>query len=159
MRNENQLEQKRRWFESYVENIGNGIRKPAKDGVRYTCPCCGYPTLSERGGYEICRLCDWEDDGQDDPDADKVYGGPNKGYSLTAARENFRKHLIMYAVNDNRYEGPVDSEKEKEAKKAIMAAFDEMWHAKKIKSADELWAVIRQNEATLDGELNRKIEE
>jgi len=30
------------------------------------CPCCGHLTLRERGGFELCPECDWEDDGQDD---------------------------------------------------------------------------------------------
>ncbi|MGL4596824.1 MAG: CPCC family cysteine-rich protein, partial [Bacteroidia bacterium] len=30
-----------------------------------TCPSCGFPTLTGRGHYEICTICDWEDDGQD----------------------------------------------------------------------------------------------
>jgi cysteine-rich CPCC protein len=30
------------------------------------CPCCGHATLSERGVYQICPVCFWEDDGQDD---------------------------------------------------------------------------------------------
>ena len=33
---------------------------------RWTCPCCGFPTLLERGVAETCRLCGWEDDGRDD---------------------------------------------------------------------------------------------
>jgi hypothetical protein len=32
-------------------------------GVRLSCPCCGYPTLGASGAYEICFLCNWEDDG------------------------------------------------------------------------------------------------
>jgi hypothetical protein len=48
-------------------------------------------TLTERGGYEICPVCFWEDDGQDDHDADEVRGGPNYGLSLTAARHNFER--------------------------------------------------------------------
>lgn len=60
------------------------------------CPCCGFPTLSERSCWEICRICWWEDDGQDDPRADEVWGGPNKHYSLTAARQNFKNHLHKY---------------------------------------------------------------
>jgi hypothetical protein len=51
----------------------------------YACPCCGYLTLDERGGYEICPVCFWEDDGQDDHDADRVRGGPNGTLSLTQA--------------------------------------------------------------------------
>lgn len=49
---------------------------------REKCPCCGFPTLEELRGYEICELCDWEDDGQDDPYANQVLGGPNGDYSL-----------------------------------------------------------------------------
>jgi hypothetical protein len=57
----------------------------------YACPCCGYLTLPERGGYDICPVCFWEDDGQDDHDADVVRGGPNHGLSLSVARQNFTK--------------------------------------------------------------------
>lgn len=55
----------------------------------YTCPCCGHRTLGERGGYEICSECDWEDDGQDDHDRDVVRGGPNGTESLSAARARY----------------------------------------------------------------------
>jgi hypothetical protein len=60
------------------------------------CPCCGFPTLQERGAWEICSICWWEDDGQDDPRTDEVRGGPNGEYSLSAARANFRQHGDMY---------------------------------------------------------------
>jgi hypothetical protein len=55
------------------------------------CPCCQYRTLGDRGAFEICAVCFWEDDGQDDADAEDVRGGPNGGLSLTAARENFAR--------------------------------------------------------------------
>jgi hypothetical protein len=48
-------------------------------------------TLRDRGGYDICPVCFWEDDGQDDPHADEVWGGPNGNLSLTAARRNYRE--------------------------------------------------------------------
>jgi len=38
------------------------------------CPCCGSCTISERGDYEVCKVCWWEDDGQDNHDADEVLG-------------------------------------------------------------------------------------
>lgn len=31
--------------------------------LRYPCPCCGYLVFSTPpGGYELCPVCDWEDD-------------------------------------------------------------------------------------------------
>jgi hypothetical protein len=55
----------------------------------YRCPCCRYKTLYGRGGDELCPVCWWEDDGQDDHDADEVRGGPNGSLSLVQARLNF----------------------------------------------------------------------
>lgn len=54
------------------------------------CPCCGFRTLATRGDYEICAVCFWEDEGQDEEDADVVYGGANGDLSLTMARANYR---------------------------------------------------------------------
>lgn len=51
------------------------------------CPCCGYQSLSERGQYEICKVCFWEDNGSNDPDC---LSGPNH-MTLREARENFRR--------------------------------------------------------------------
>jgi hypothetical protein len=57
----------------------------------YPCPCCGYLTLDgpERGTFDICVVCGWEDDDYQirHPDSD---GGANK-VSLNQARENYLK--------------------------------------------------------------------
>ena len=55
----------------------------------YTCPCCGHATLTTRGRFEICDVCNWEDDGQDDHDSWVVRGGPNGSMSLDDARSRF----------------------------------------------------------------------
>jgi hypothetical protein len=71
--------QRRTTFNEYLNST-------KKDREAFTCPSCGYPTLSERNIYEICHICDWEDDGQDDKDADEIWGGPNGELSLTESR-------------------------------------------------------------------------
>lgn len=38
------------------------------------CPCCGYRTIKERGFYEICPVCYWEDNGVDEINR---YSSPN----------------------------------------------------------------------------------
>ncbi|MBA3834006.1 MAG: hypothetical protein H0X34_19375 [Chthoniobacterales bacterium] len=67
------------------------VSYPEKPFAAYRCPCCGCKTLRGRGGFEICPVCFWEDDGQDDHDADDVRGGPNKELSLSQARRNYRE--------------------------------------------------------------------
>jgi hypothetical protein len=47
--------------------------------------------LYGRAQYEICQVCFWEDDGQDEHDAEEVRGGPNGSLSLREAQNNFRK--------------------------------------------------------------------
>lgn len=59
----------------------------------FTCPSCGFPTLKERGEYEICPLCNWEDDYQDNAQADEVWGGPNYKLSLTESRIKIGKTI------------------------------------------------------------------
>jgi hypothetical protein len=86
-----ELEMRKQWFEWYVDNRErHSVIKPPQQGIIYRCPCCKYKTLDERGGYEICDICFWEDDGQDERDANVVRGGANAALSLTQARENFQ---------------------------------------------------------------------
>jgi hypothetical protein len=72
--------------------VFRNVTKPYQSEKAYRCPCCRYKTLHERGGFEICPVCFWEDDGQDDDDADEIRGGPNGDLSLTGARENFGQY-------------------------------------------------------------------
>jgi hypothetical protein len=57
-----------------------------------SCPCCGYRTIEERGNYDICKVCWWEDDGQDNEQADEAFSGPNYGISLVEGRCNYLIH-------------------------------------------------------------------
>jgi hypothetical protein len=65
--------------------------------IRLACPSCGYPTIDGRGDLDICSVCDWEDDGQDNDDADDVRGGPNSDVSLTDSRLRIGTFLIELA--------------------------------------------------------------
>ena len=63
----------------------------------FRCPCCRFKTLRGRGQDEICPVCFWEDDGQDDHDANEVRGGPNGTLSLSKARDNFAEFRVSLA--------------------------------------------------------------
>lgn len=76
---------KQTWFEEYVAKLD-----AQPNNLPLRCPCCGYKTLSERAAFDICPVCFWEDDGQDDHDADQCRGGPNGSLRLREARENYK---------------------------------------------------------------------
>jgi hypothetical protein len=54
----------------------------------YACPCCKYKTISERGEYDICPICFWEDDGNNNP---AKGSGPNH-MTLGEGQANFVKY-------------------------------------------------------------------
>ena len=142
---EDVIEARRTWFEWYAARLEQGVMKPSEPGVRYACPCCSYPTLGERGGYEICHLCNWEDDGQDDPYADEVWGGPNGAYSLTQARENFKRYGSMYGPEGAQGDTP----KKRDAKRAIIEAFDHMSGEADPVALGALWQKVYESEKRL----------
>lgn len=84
---------RRSHYDTYMQ--ANNIHK-------YTCPGCGFPSLTERGSFDICDVCDWEDDGHDDH-ADSILdklkfegihiSGPNGDLSLTDNRINIGRIL------------------------------------------------------------------
>jgi hypothetical protein len=74
------------WFTAYTWQ--KNVLAQARD-LPYTCPCCGHATLAERGVYEICGECGWEDDGQDNHDSAVNRGGPNGRLSLDEARAEY----------------------------------------------------------------------
>lgn len=76
----------------------------AKFKDRYLCPCCYLPTLIKRRNHETCEICYWKDDGQDSFNADEVIENSNAGYSLTDARDNFKKYKIFYANDESTFE-------------------------------------------------------
>lgn len=56
-----------------------------KSGESYICPVCGKYMFESAGEFDICQVCNWEDDlvQLDDPDEE---GGANR-MSLNQARE------------------------------------------------------------------------
>lgn len=145
-------------FEEISKSIKLGVGSLFKKINRYTCPCCGYPTLEERNSYEICELCNWEDDGQDDEDSSEVFGGPNADYSLDHARENFSKYSIMYSPDNNSTITGGDSVERNQAKEELISVFNEMLEFSGSKTS-KLWARAVKVEKKLDEELERSIRE
>ena len=58
------------------------------EGRKYKCPVCGYYTLDESLGNEICPVCFWEDDCREEY-ADEE--SPANGISISRARENWHR--------------------------------------------------------------------
>jgi hypothetical protein len=83
-----------------------------RDGALKTDKKGALKTLYGRGQDEICPVCFWEDDGQDNHDADEVRGGPNGTLSLTEARTNFRNFGACETRVLNMVRRPLQDEQE-----------------------------------------------
>ena len=116
------FESRRTWFDLHPEYRQIPLvilsHRDVGSSLYYTCPCCGYPTMTTHPEYhcvyhdddieryEICPLCDWaddcnKDDGYDIDDKDSE--GPNFGYSLREARRNFEEHGCIFSPRDGVY--------------------------------------------------------
>ena len=112
---------RRTFFDHYIEQIEGPTALPPslrRYHVRYACPCCGYPTLGDRGMDEICYLCSWEDDGQDE------------SLSLSRAREKFATYEVMY-----------EREQESVIQREVIAAFEEMRRTP-FADHERLWSIV-----------------
>lgn len=115
---------------------------------RVTCPCCGYPTLRRRAAFEACPLCGWVDDGQDDPRASAVWEGPNRGLSLAESRRNFERHLSCLPPSWGGA-GESGSAELCEAKRALIAAYDELQGASRPDDLTTVWEGVEARETNL----------
>jgi hypothetical protein len=68
--------------------------------LKYTCPCCGFKTLNEPFTYDICGICDWEDDPiqQENP---ALGLGPNDG----SLYDEQRKILMLLPLDFKQHKG------------------------------------------------------
>ena len=149
---------RRRWFDAHWKDIETEMspwkiitRVFSLDvRTRYTCPCCGYPTLERRIMWEICHICWWEDDGQDDSDKDNI-GGTND-ISLTEARTNFAKNMISFRPKDEKL-NRIGAATQKN-RTALVNAFEEI--RKIINKLREIKQSIKKPEVTkLHKEITR----
>lgn len=90
--------------------VWHSIVKDCEKVASYRCPYCSHLTLKGRGMFEICPVCFWEDDGQDNHDAEVVRGGPNRTLSLTVARRNYLEVGASDPVDLPHVRGPTSDE-------------------------------------------------
>ncbi len=86
------------------------VSEPTSKEKAYRCPCYKFKTLHSRGGFEMCAVCWWEDDRQDEHDAEKIRGGPNETLSLRQARDNFRSFGAIEKHFVGRFREPLPDE-------------------------------------------------
>ncbi len=133
---------RRAFFDDYHEKVLAGRRDVYPRVLGHTCPCCGYPMLSERVAFEICLLCWWEDDGSDDAgeharpgDLDRP-SGPNH-ITLREARENFEEHL--HSAGIHRIVPGMNDPAATENNLRIVEAFDALGH---VSDTDTILALL-----------------
>jgi len=106
-----------------------------------TCPVCGFYSLGERDSWEICGICYWEADGQDEYNKDNVKGGPNGNHSLASYR------TALYS----------SIEKSKESRtKSLIRKFHKLIEGQEIVDKSEIKKLISQLEKEGDKLIKNK---
>lgn len=134
---------RRAFFDVYDEEPLSDRGELSAQSMGYTCPCCGYPTLSRRRIFEICLLCWWEDDGLDDekdPGALNRRSEPNR-MTLRQGRQNFEEHLHSRAAGDHGTPGMNDVGAI-ENNRRIVEAFDAIIEATSTEEILRLLGVV-----------------
>lgn len=135
------------------------VQRDAANGVitidyaqeqRFLFPCCCYPTLRGRRDYNICELCRWEDDGDND-------GGANSGYSLARARRNFEGSLSKYDEAHPYFFD--DTEAIRNEKRLLMAAFDAFERTPDGIAAIRAWWNVMAAEESLRLQVRKRHED
>lgn len=75
------------WLEKKLREIGDTVQVIGEPESMVECRCCGHLSLHERGSYEVCPVCFWEDDGLQDLER---MSGPNH-MTLRDGKENFNR--------------------------------------------------------------------
>ena len=90
------------WIQAKLKEMGIDPGEIIGDPERMlACRCCGYLTLEERGGYDICPVCFWEDDGLEELD---LVSSPNH-MTLREGKINFAR-IGACSANVVRYVAP-----------------------------------------------------
>ena len=64
----------------------------------YPCPCCGNLVFSELHAFEICPICNWEDDNVQFEDANYIGGANQK--SLNTCRKLWKEQVNLKHPNN-----------------------------------------------------------
>ncbi|WP_370552184.1 CPCC family cysteine-rich protein [Enterobacter cloacae complex sp. P27C] len=72
-----------------MENPAFEMNKSQIFEAKMLCPCCGQFEFSGERSYELCPVCNWENDSVQSGDPD--YAGGANIMSLNEAREAFRQ--------------------------------------------------------------------
>lgn len=154
----------RGWNSRQIVLFRMGEEVICMENKREKCPCCGYLTLKRRNHpqmpeWEVCVLCNWEDDGQSDQDAGRVYGGANSSYSMTEARLNFKKYLVMYSPDNDTRMTHGDCPEEIAIKKLLIKLFKDSTIITGRCKKDEIWSEIIRLENQLHEYTHLQIEQ
>ncbi|GMO51050.1 MAG: hypothetical protein Pg6C_15490 [Treponemataceae bacterium] len=80
------------------------------------CPCCGNVTLESEGLFDVCEICEWQDDNIQRLKPD--YTGGANAISLNEAKAAFKKGIPLAGLRSAAKKRAFDEEVEQARKQA-----------------------------------------
>ena len=106
-----------------------------------TCACCGYKSIPEKGNYDICPICFWEDDPVQEADPWCEVGA--NSLSLCYAQLNYKEIGAMEERNLPYIRG-VTSEDEKDTNWRELIE-DDKKHCTTPREIESVWGTENQS--------------
>ena len=107
------------------------VEELVQSELRFPCPCCGHSVHSNPpGSYDICEICDWEDDALELEFATTLDGGAN-GLTLFQAQLNYADFGACERRSSNNVRLPQSSDRRDQDWRPIDPALDKFpdWNA------------------------------
>ncbi len=127
---------------AWVAEFSADYERALREVARFVCDCCGYRTLLSKGSYEICDVCDWEDDEVAGRAGVDTFSGPNN-MTLREGRANFAQH----GASDLRARGRVRDPKPEETVRPLVRNGDRF---EVLVETERMMAIVRYAPAHSD---------
>ncbi|QTD38698.1 hypothetical protein JL193_05375 [Polaribacter batillariae] len=132
-------EDRKNLFESYLKQY---------EELSFICASCGYPTINKPASYEVCSICEWEDNGYNDNQLFRFNHATHEPLTLFEYRINIGEQILSEPKTFFDAKNIILSIKEYENKFDIIL---EKYYSKKTTKKDK--SICEQNFQNLKKEL------
>jgi hypothetical protein len=115
----------------------------------HPCPCCGYKTLPDRGAYDLCPVCWWEDEGVEPWEV----SGPN-GRTLVEAQQEYLTQRLPHRLREGKVRPPKRGEEREPDWQPFELTAELVARVERANMEEQRWLEAERRKAEQEAELD-----